>query len=583
MNKNQFIQLLEAEVEDFIQTQAEKVVKFEDDPMAYILQKYPSLKGTLEDLMTTSFEDYITGIYVMAPKPTTFKILLHNGQHFFLIYAKDSYIAKIAGKKYYLLNIGEEEYAIKSIADLLTMGMPPGAEGPEDQEDNEITGGLDTDDDTDTSTADTGGDDEELAENKEIEKTEETKSPINPKAKIPLKFKILKESVEKKNTPLKFKILKELERKSYDILTPEAQKIAQEIIKDFGIEKSQIQPNTQNNIVIYDDAREVLIKKLEDDGRYGAPSGRSNNIFKVGKISITLKPDKTSGEYYDLKPQKLGLTLDQKTSLSDSKQELIDGIENNSKISEEQKKVIKYLASNQNKPTEEEIKKAFDDKYFFREFFKNLGEVLGAYNYGESISANTVLFPGKGNYPLIDYILYKGEEPIKVSAKSSKSAGNTVKLESLENIVKNSGGKVDKDLQEIIDIVNNNSVITGALELIERFGSSTLKQKKEEYLKEFPLYPSIDKEGYDREAHSKRTVLERDIIKELNQIYDFSDLFNQYVAVKYVKYDVTVPGLEETSKVIESGKFKTLLKSKNSPGHDTDKIGLDVKELKSTN
>ena len=160
MNKNQFIQLLEAEVEDFIQTQAEKVVKFEDDPMAYILQKYPSLKGTLEDLMTTSFEDYITGIYVMAPKPTTFKILLHNGQHFFLIYAKDSYIAKIAGKKYYLLNIGEEEYAIKSIADLLTMGMPPGAEGPEDQEDNEITGGLDTDDDTDTSTADTGGDDE---------------------------------------------------------------------------------------------------------------------------------------------------------------------------------------------------------------------------------------------------------------------------------------------------------------------------------------------------------------------------------------------------------------------------------------
>ena len=94
--------------------------------MAYILQKYPSLKGTLEDLMTTSFEDYITGIYVMAPKPTTFKILLHNGQHFYLTYARDSYIAKIAGKKYYLLNIGEEEYAIKSIADLLIMGMPPG-------------------------------------------------------------------------------------------------------------------------------------------------------------------------------------------------------------------------------------------------------------------------------------------------------------------------------------------------------------------------------------------------------------------------------------------------------------------------
>ena len=97
MNKTEFIQLLEQEVEDFIQTQAEKIVTFEDDPKGYILQKYPSLKDTLTDLMTESFDEYITGIYVMAPKPTTFKVLLHNGQHFFLIYAKDSYIAKIAG------------------------------------------------------------------------------------------------------------------------------------------------------------------------------------------------------------------------------------------------------------------------------------------------------------------------------------------------------------------------------------------------------------------------------------------------------------------------------------------------------
>jgi hypothetical protein len=203
LNKKEFIQLLEQEVEDFIQTQAEKIVSFEDDPMAYILQKYPSLKGTLEDLMTSSFEDYITGIYVMAPKPTTFKILLHNGQHFFLIYARDSYIAKISGKKYYLLNIGEEEYAIKSIADLLTMGMPPGAKGPDDQTDNEITGGVGDAADEEPAeepAAETGGgEEEELAETKEEK----------PKVKTPLKFKILKESVEKKNSPLRFRILKE--------------------------------------------------------------------------------------------------------------------------------------------------------------------------------------------------------------------------------------------------------------------------------------------------------------------------------------------------------------------------------------
>jgi len=60
LNKKEFIQLLEQEVEDFMQTQAEKIVKFEDDPKEYILQKYPSLKATLEDLMTNSFDEYIT-------------------------------------------------------------------------------------------------------------------------------------------------------------------------------------------------------------------------------------------------------------------------------------------------------------------------------------------------------------------------------------------------------------------------------------------------------------------------------------------------------------------------------------------
>ena len=210
LNKKEFIQLLEQEVEDFVQTQAEKIVSFEDDPKGYILQKYPSLKATLEDLMTNSFEDYITGIYVMAPKPTTFKVLLHNGQHFFLIYARDSYIAKIAGKKYYLLNLDEEEYAIKSIADLLTMGMPPGAKGPEEEEDNDSTAGADETPDEEPAADDTGGgDEEELAETKEEK----------PKRKTPLKFKILKEGEEKKSSPLKFRIVKEANDEGYRALT----------------------------------------------------------------------------------------------------------------------------------------------------------------------------------------------------------------------------------------------------------------------------------------------------------------------------------------------------------------------------
>ena len=268
MNSKQFIQLLEAEVEDFVQTQAEKIVSFEDDPMAYILQKYPSLKATLEDLMTSNFEDYITGIYVMAPKPTTFKVLLHNGQHFFLIYARDSYIAKIAGKKYYLLNIGEQEYAIKSIADLLTMGTPPGAEGPDEEVDNDSSAGSDDTPDDTADADDTGGDDEELAEVKEETKEEK------PKRKTPLKFKILKESVEKKNTPLKFKIIKEA-------LSPEAEQAKDILKQNFDLEDKNFLEMTSTSFkVLMDNSerRDFLKKASElDDFEFelkGASVGR---------------------------------------------------------------------------------------------------------------------------------------------------------------------------------------------------------------------------------------------------------------------------------------------------------------------
>ena len=234
-SKKFILNLLEQEVEDFIQTQAEKVISFEDDPMAYILKKYPSLNDTLTDLMTKHFGDYVMGIYVMAPKPTTFKILLHNGQFFYLMYAKDSYIAKIQGKKYYLLDLGAEEYATKAIADLLTLGKPPGAEGPDEQEDNVTITDTETETDVDI-TDDGGGDEEDLSEAKKEEefkphmmydpKTGEGKyakvkdDHLKLKAKgwghdkpkriaNEKKIRIVKESVEKKKSPLKFKIVKE--------------------------------------------------------------------------------------------------------------------------------------------------------------------------------------------------------------------------------------------------------------------------------------------------------------------------------------------------------------------------------------
>ena len=107
---------------------------FDDDPMQFILQKYEGLNTTLEYLMTPSFKEYLSGIFVVAPKPTTFKVLLHNGQYFFLQFMGKAYEATVQGKKYYLMSIGEKERCMVAISRLLRFGNPLKTKGPDGAE-----------------------------------------------------------------------------------------------------------------------------------------------------------------------------------------------------------------------------------------------------------------------------------------------------------------------------------------------------------------------------------------------------------------------------------------------------------------
>lgn len=88
-------------------------------PMDFVLYKFPDVKRILNEILTVTFRDFIKNIYVVAPKPTTFKIVLKNDQNFLLIYEERSYVIKASGKSYYLLNLGEKQRAIRAIADLL--------------------------------------------------------------------------------------------------------------------------------------------------------------------------------------------------------------------------------------------------------------------------------------------------------------------------------------------------------------------------------------------------------------------------------------------------------------------------------
>lgn len=98
------------------------------------LTKFPELKKVIVDLLTDDFDNFLASIDWVAPKPTTFRINLKNDQEFYLIYSKNSWIAQIEGKKYYLLNLPEEERATKAIARILRYGpKPEPGEGLEDE------------------------------------------------------------------------------------------------------------------------------------------------------------------------------------------------------------------------------------------------------------------------------------------------------------------------------------------------------------------------------------------------------------------------------------------------------------------
>ena len=105
---------------------AEAAVEYDE------LTKFPELKAVIVDLLTHEFDNFIASIDWVAPRPTTFRINLKNDFNFYLIYTKRSWIAQVEGKKYYLLNLPEEERATDAIARLLRYGAPGAADAEAD-------------------------------------------------------------------------------------------------------------------------------------------------------------------------------------------------------------------------------------------------------------------------------------------------------------------------------------------------------------------------------------------------------------------------------------------------------------------
>jgi hypothetical protein len=427
---------------------------FEADPMSFILRKYASLNTIMEELLTPSFKDYVEAIFLVAPKPSTFKVVLHNGQMFFLTYLGKAYQATIAGRNYYLIEIGEKERCMLAISKLLRFGSPLKTKGPEGaeqgtrEEENTgmegdwaanggASGGAAPEEDT---TADTGGGEEGEVDTTEL--TEEInilrallKEAVDPKLLLKAMMSGLQHQnlsigkIESKNggphirVPFKSdleakkameeaaKFLKLGKNYSLDIIAPNQftkgsrsgkfKTYVLTVTKDQGEFKKGMQAHIVSNVA---EGKSTIAGKSFTPGNLGL----TDKTFKNGTAIVNEISPKVKSKAGDELGNALVLLMNDVASQSKKKFSDISQVKDYTqtiKLSDPTKKALSTIL-----PSDLDT------------IGKDFGEVLGAISIGNQVGLETgVRFPG-GNEPLVDFYV----DDYGISSKYKQGAAATL-------------------------------------------------------------------------------------------------------------------------------------------------------------
>ena len=105
-------------------------------------EQYPAPPEILDALKNKLKMDpiirYVENLKAVNSIPPSYRIFLHNGESFDIIYEDFSLLAKIGSTEYFLNDIDEKNYAIQHINRLLTGSKIK----PEDEEDDDLGGDL---------------------------------------------------------------------------------------------------------------------------------------------------------------------------------------------------------------------------------------------------------------------------------------------------------------------------------------------------------------------------------------------------------------------------------------------------------
>jgi len=98
-----------------------------------IVDKFPYIKDVLNDLFDFQYEAFLKDIQWVAPRPSTFRIILANDGKFYLSYDgrsgdKGVFTAQVEGKKYNLESLVDQQRASEALARILRYSTPEASE-----------------------------------------------------------------------------------------------------------------------------------------------------------------------------------------------------------------------------------------------------------------------------------------------------------------------------------------------------------------------------------------------------------------------------------------------------------------------
>ena len=98
-----------------------------------IVDKFPPIKDILNDLFDFQYEAFLKDIQWVAPRPSTFRIVLVNDGKFYLMYDgndgdKGLFTVQVEGKKYYLESLVDQQRASEALSRVLRYTKPEATE-----------------------------------------------------------------------------------------------------------------------------------------------------------------------------------------------------------------------------------------------------------------------------------------------------------------------------------------------------------------------------------------------------------------------------------------------------------------------